>query len=228
LEEAREKMKDNLYKAAALVSMGYVDAAISGSMSPSRDVIRAGIQAIGIHEDAEIVSSYFILEHAGRQIAFADCAVVENPSGKELANIAITTADNFQKTTGNIPHVALLSYSTFGSSSGESVDKVRQAIAIVRQKRPDLLIDGELQFDAAFDEGVASIKAPDSKIAGKANVFVFPDLVSGNIAYKVAERMGGAKAVGPIIQGIAKPFMDLSRGCSVEDIVELARVISRK
>jgi phosphate acetyltransferase len=227
LEEAKEKMKDRLYRAATLVSMGYVDAAIAGSMSPTSDVIRAGIQGVGLEEGIQTVSSFFLLTHNNKQIAFADCAVIENPTAAQLAEIAITTSDNYRKITTNIPHIAMLSHSTLGSAGGDSILKIREAIEIVKKRRPDLIIDGELQFDAAFDSIVANIKAPNSKVAGNANVFVFPDLSSGNISYKIAERMGGAEAIGPIIQGTKKPFMDLSRGCKVEDIVKLAKLISK-
>ncbi len=234
-DEAKEKMQSRLYRAATLVSMEYADASIAGSISPSEEIIRAGIQAVGIADGVEIVSSYFIFEYADKILAFADCAVVQNPTALQLADIAISTASNYQKYTGDIPKIAMLSYSTHGSGGGEAVTKVQQATALVQEKvaaaersaqMAHWLVDGEIQFDAAFDTEVAHIKTPVSPLGGAANVFIFPDLSSGNIAYKIAERMGGATAIGPLIQGTKKPFMDLSRGCSVGDIVKMARLIT--
>ncbi len=228
IEMARIKMGEALYRSAALLSGGYVDACIAGSMSTTADVVRAGIQALGMQEGVETVSSFFLIEHdygqSKRVMAFADCAVVPDPSVSQLADIAISTADNYHKLTGQLPHIAMLSHSTLGSAKGEQVNKVKMATEMVRSRRPDLSVDGEMQFDAAFDNVVASIKAPDSPVAGRANVYIFPDIQSGNIAYKIAQRMGGATATGPILQGLAKPYMDLSRGCSAADIVNVANV----
>ena len=236
LDEAKEKMSSRLYRAATLVDMDYADASIAGSISPSEEVIRAGIQAVGIAEGVEIVSSWFLMEYKDRTIAFADCGVVQNPTVTQLAEIAITTAGNYERYTANVPRIAMLSYSTHGSGGGDAVAKVRAATAIVQEKimqahdrgepMGSWLLDGEIQFDAAFDPGVAHIKTPDGPLQGAANVFVFPDLSSGNIAYKIAERMGGATAIGPLIQGTRKPFMDLSRGCKVEDIVKMAKIVA--
>jgi len=156
--------------------------------------------------------------------AFADCAVVPNPTEEQLADIAISTADNFSKLVGEEPLVAMLSFSTKGSAEHEMVDKVRNATQIVKKKRPDLKVDGELQFDAAVVEKVGKSKAPGSEIAGRANVLIFPDLNAGNIGYKIAQRLGGAEAIGPIVQGLRKPIFDLSRGCSVDDIVNTAAI----
>lgn len=235
--DALQKMDSALYRAATLVSMGYADACIAGSMSPSEDIIRAGIQAVGIADDTEIVSSYFVFEYTDKILAFADCAVVQNPTAPQLAAIAIATATNYQKYTGSVPKIAMLSYSTHGSGGGEVVTKMQQATALVREKIAETdtlnnrmshwLIDGEIQFDAAFDVNVAHIKTPQSALQGAANVFIFPDLSSGNIAYKIAERMGGATAIGPVLQGITKPFMDLSRGCSARDIVKMAKLVTQ-
>ncbi len=227
LEQATEKMKENLYLSGMLLAHGYVDACISGSMSPTVDVLRAGIQTLGTKDGVDTVSSFFLIEHKNKTFAFADCAVVRHPTANQLADIAICTADNFLKLTGETPVIAMLSHSTLGSDSSDAIQNIREAVQIVKNKRSDLNIEGEMQFDAAFDTIVANIKAPNSNVAGKANVFVFPDLASGNIAYKVAERMAGAKATGPIVQGIAKPYMDLSRGCSVEDIVSMGEVIAK-
>ena len=157
-------------------------------------------------------------------LGFADCAVVPNPTDVQLADIAISTADNYKKLVGEEPRVAMLSFSTKGSAEHELVDKVKNATKMVLQKRPDLKVDGELQFDAAVVEKVGKSKAPGSEIAGKANVLVFPDLNAGNIGYKIAQRIGGAEAVGPIVQGLKKPVFDLSRGCSVDDIVNTSAI----
>ena len=235
-DEAKEKMDVRLFRAATLVDMGYADASIAGSISPSEEVIRAGIQAVGIAEGVEIVSSWFLMEYTDRPIAFADCGVVQNPTTTQLAEIALATAANYERYTSNLPRIAMLSYSTHGSGGGDASAKVRAATAIVQEKitaarergeeMGNWLLDGEIQFDAAFDPGVARIKTPDGPLAGAANVFVFPDLSSGNIAYKIAQRMGGASAIGPLIQGTRKPFMDLSRGCSVADIVTMAKIVA--
>jgi len=159
-----------------------------------------------------------------RAFSFADCAVVPNPDAEQLADIAISTADNHKKLTGEEPLVAMLSFSTKGSATHELADKVIKATEIVKTKRPDLNVDGELQFDAAIVESIGKKKAPESKVAGLANVLAFPDLNAGNIGYKIAQRWGGAEAVGPMVQGLKKPFFDLSRGCSVDDIVNTASI----
>jgi len=156
--------------------------------------------------------------------SFADCAVVPNPDAEQLADIAISTADNHKKLTGEEPLIAMLSFSTKGSAKHELADKVIAATESVKKKRPDLQVDGELQFDAAIIESIGKKKAPGSTVAGKANVLAFPDLNAGNIGYKIAQRLGGAEAVGPMVQGLKKPFFDLSRGCSVDDIVNTASI----
>jgi phosphate acetyltransferase len=160
----------------------------------------------------------------GRVYSFADCGVVPDPSAPQLAEIAVLTADNHRRLTGEEPYVAMLSFSTLGSASHARVEKVRQATALVRVKRPDITVDGELQVDAALDPGVAGRKAPGSSVAGRANVLIFPDLDSGNIGYKIAQRMGGAEAIGPIVQGLERPCFDLSRGCTAGDIITIAAI----
>lgn len=223
-EKAKETMKNNLFFGAMMVREGMADGFVGGSASPTSDVLRAGIHCVGMPEGISTVSSFFLMIWQERVFAFADCAVVPNPTEEQLADIAISTADNFSKLVGDEPRVAMLSFSTKGSAEHEMIDKVRNATEIVRKKRSDLKIDGELQFDAAIVEKVGKLKAPGSEIAGKANVLIFPDLNAGNIGYKIAQRMGGAEAIGPIVQGLRKPVFDLSRGCSVDDIVGTAAI----
>lgn len=223
-EKAKETMKNNLFFGAMMVREGMADGFVGGSASPTADVLRAGIHCVGMPEGISTVSSFFLMIWQEKVFAFADCAVVPNPTEEQLADIAISTADNFSKLVGDEPRVAMLSFSTKGSAEHEMIDKVRKATEIVKKKRSDIKIDGELQFDAAIVEKVGKSKAPGSEISGKANVLIFPDLNAGNIGYKIAQRMGGAEAIGPIVQGLRKPVFDLSRGCSVDDIVGTAAI----
>ena len=200
------------------------DGSVAGSTASTADVMRAGIQCVGIPEGISIVSSFFLMIFPDKTFSFADCAVVPNPDAKQLADIAISTADNHRKLTEQEPFVAMLSFSTKGSATHEDVDKVIESTKIVKKKRPDIKIDGELQFDAAIIESIGQRKAPSSTVAGRANVLIFPDLDAGNIGYKIAQRLGGAEAIGPLVQGLNKPCFDLSRGCSVEDIVNTAAI----
>jgi phosphate acetyltransferase len=224
LEQARETMKRDLFFAAMMLREGLVDGSVAGSFASTADVMKAGIQIVGMPEGISIVSSFFLMIFKDRTFSFADCAVVPNPDAEQLADIAISTADNHKKLTGVEPLVAMLSFSTKGSATHELVDKVIKATELVKSKRPDLQVDGELQFDAAIIESIGKRKAPNSTVAGKANVLIFPDLNAGNIGYKIAERLGGAQAVGPMVQGLKKPFFDLSRGCSVDDIVNTTAI----
>jgi len=224
VEQARNTVQQDLFFAAMMVKENMADGSVAGSASATADVMRAGIQCIGMPEGISIVSSFFLMLFPDKNYSFADSAVVPDPDEKQLADIAISTADNHRKLTGEEPFVAMLSFSTKGSAKHEAVDKVLNATAIVRSKRKDINIDGEMQFDAAVIETIGKKKAPGSNVAGKANVLIFPDLNSGNIGYKIAQRWGKAEAVGPIIQGLKKPFFDLSRGCSVDDIVNTAAI----
>ncbi len=223
-EQAKETMKKDLFFGAMLVRENMADASVAGSTASTGDVLRAAFQVVGMRDDVSIVSSFFLMVFPDRTFSFADSAVVPNPTTEQLADIAITTAENHKILTGEEAYVAMLSFSTKGSAKHELVDKVVEATKLAREKRPDLHIDGELQFDAAIVDSVGRRKAPGSEVAGRANVLIFPDLNAGNIGYKIAQRLGGAEAVGPIVQGLKKPLFDLSRGCSTEDIVNTAAI----
>lgn len=216
--------------AALLVKADHADGTVGGAVATTADIVRAAIQIIGTKPDAKMVSSFFLMlfckDHHARKGAmiFSDSGLVVDPSAEEMAQIAISSASSFQRLTGETPRVAMLSFSTRGSARHAAVSKVATATQTARDRAPDLLIDGELQFDAAFVPEVAARKAEDSPLQGNANVFIFPNLDSGNIAYKIAQRMGGAVAIGPVLQGLAKPANDLSRGCSAEDILHMIAV----
>jgi phosphate acetyltransferase len=225
-DQAKEVMRNPLFFGAMMVREGLADGSVAGSLSTTGDVIRAGVQIVGMPAGITVASSFFMMVLPAKIFFYADCGVVPDPTAEQLADIAISTAENYKKLVGDEPRIAMLSFSTKGSASHPHVEKVQKATALAKQKRPDLLLDGELQLDAAIVPSVCAKKAPASPIKGEANVLIFPDLDAGNISYKLTQRLGGADAYGPIIQGLKKPCYDLSRGCSVEDIVSMIAINS--
>lgn len=230
LEEARKQIEDVLYFGCGMVQSGDASGMVAGAANTTADVLRAALHMIGVQAGLKTVSSSFIMVvpdfmGAERVFMFADCAVVPNPTDEQLADITISTATTMQKLLGVDPRVALLSFSTMGSAEHELVDKVLSAKNILQKREVSFPFDGELQLDAAIVQSVGKRKAPQSPVAGDANVLIFPDLQSGNICYKAVQRFAKAEAVGPVIQGLALPVCDLSRGCSVDDIVNTAALV---
>ena len=230
MSKAEKIVRDPLYFGTMMVKLGDADGMVSGAVHTTGDLLRPGLQIIKTAPGVSVVSSFFIMmvpdSVYGEEgmLLFSDCAVNPNPNEDQLAAIAIATAETAKNLCKVEPRVAMLSFSTMVSADHELVSKVRTATEKAKELRPDLLIDGEMQLDAAIVESVASQKAPNSKVAGKANVLVFPDLQAGNIGYKLVQRFAKAEAIGPICQGFAKPINDLSRGCSSEDIVKVVAI----
>ena len=229
-EEARELAENPLYYSAMLVKCGYADGFVAGAVYTTSSVIRASLNCLEVDKNIGLISSCFIMDVPNCRYGengvfiYADCGVIPYPTSEQLALIAISSASFVRDVLGFEPRVALLSFSTRGSAEGRWIDKVREAVQIAKGKREDFAIDGELQADSALVPDVAKIKCKDSDVAGKANVLIFPNLDAGNICYKLTERLAGARAVGPIILGLSQPCSDLSRGCSVDDIIDCTAV----
>lgn len=231
-EEATKLVEDRLYFGALMVKSGDADGYLAGAINTTGNVLRPALQIIRTAPGVSVVSGAFLLfcpmKHHGKDglVVVADCAVTPNPDSKQLAEIAVSSAKTAEALAAMTPKVALLSYSTKGSGKGEDVDRVAEATRIAKELAPNIPIDGEMQVDAALVDSVASLKAPNSNVAGSANVLVFPSLEAGNIGYKLVERLGGAVAMGPILQGMAAPVNDLSRGSSVDDIYNMIIITS--
>lgn len=230
VEKATDFMNDGLFFGAMMVRHDQADASVAGAVNTTSNVLRAAIQVLGLAEGIKTISSSFLMtipkfrDTHNKLFIFADCAVLPNPNAEQLASIAFSTAQTLTKLLGEEPRLAMLSFSTKGSAKHKDVDKVLEAIDILKRDHPELKVDGEFQLDAAIIPEIGRKKAPDSEIAGEANVLIFPDLDAGNIGYKLTERLANATATGPIIQGLSKPANDLSRGCSVDDIVDVSAI----
>ncbi|KIO95119.1 phosphotransacetylase [Levilactobacillus brevis] len=220
-EQAAEMLKDPNYVGTMMVYMGQADGMVSGAVHATGDTVRPALQIIKTKAGVHRISGAFIMQKGDERYVFADCAINIELEAAGMAEVAIESAHT-AKVFDIDPKVAMLSFSTKGSAKGDMVTKVQEATALAHESAPDLPLDGELQFDAAFVPSVGTQKAPDSKVAGHANVFVFPELQSGNIGYKIAQRFGGFEAIGPILQGLNKPVSDLSRGCNEEDVYKVA------
>ena len=230
IEQARETVKDPLYYGVMMVKTGQVDGMVAGAINSSANVIRPSLQILKTAPDTKIVSAFFIMNVPDCEygengtFVFGDSGLNQDPTADELSEIAISSAASFKTLVGSEPKVAMLSYSTYGSAKHDLVTKVQEATKLAKEKAPNLALDGELQLDAAIVESVGKQKAPESDVAGSANVLIFPDLNAGNIGYKLVQRLAKAEAYGPILQGIAAPVNDLSRGCTAEDIAGVVAI----
>lgn len=229
-DDARRRMADVLWYGAMMVRQGAADGMVGGAGHTTADLLRAAIRVVGLAPGIKTVSGYFLMvvpryrDTLDKVFVYADSGVVPDPTAEQLADIAISSAEKYHLLTGDTPKVALLSFSTKGSAQHPMLEKIPEALSLIRRRQPELICDGELQIDAAIVPDVAKSKDPDGAIKGEANVLIFPDLNAGNIAYKITERLAGAKAIGPLLSGLDKPINDLSRGCKPEDIVNAVAV----
>lgn len=230
IEQAREQMDDATYFGTMMVKMGDADGLVSGACHSTANTLRPALQILKTAPGTKLVSAFFIMctdkAEYGQDgtLLFADCGLNIDPTAEELSEIAIASANTWRQFMSDEPKVAMLSFSTKGSAKGEVPEKVQEATRLANEKAPELALDGDLQLDAALVKSVAALKAPGSKVAGNANILVFPDLEAGNVGYKLVQRFAGAEAYGPVLQGIAKPVNDLSRGCSADDIVGVVAI----
>ena len=228
-EQAFEQVADATYYGTMMVKLGDADGLVSGACHSTANTLRPALQILKTAPGTKIVSSFFIMctptEYGeGGTVLFADCGLNIAPDADQLSEIALSSANTWKSLMSDEPHVAMLSYSTMGSAGGDTAEKVQEATRLAKEKAPELALDGDLQLDAALEASVGLLKAPDSKVPGNANILVFPDLAAGNIGYKLVQRFAKAEAYGPVLQGIAKPVNDLSRGCSAEDIVGVVAI----
>lgn len=230
MEKSEELMLDPVFFGMMMVKQGKADGLVSGAAHSTADTLRPALQILKTAPGTKLVSTFVVMDVPNCEYGengvflFSDCGLNQNPDSESLSEIAISTAKSFKQIVGKEPKIAMLSYSTMGSAKAEEVDKVRNATELVKEKAPELAVDGEMQFDAAIVPSIAKSKAPESDVAGKANTLIFPDLQAGNIGYKLVERLAKAEAYGPICQGMAKPVNDLSRGCKAEDIVGVVAI----